>query len=126
MFVVEGHGEKSGVRSCDHAFILISGISLIVSSEITPDRLGFHSTIAAEEYAYYGEKAPRLSEDRRSQRLRRSVWLVWSISLSSLFGLSGAMNKRDETDKIDQTDTHKCQPARRAHAALEAAFSKSS
>jgi len=36
------------------------------------------------------------------------------------------MNKRDETDKIDQTDTHKCQPARLAHAALEAAFSKSS
>ena len=74
-------------------------------------------TIHAKEYAYYDGKAPRLSEDRRAQGHRRSVWYV---------SLSGAMNKRDETDKIDQADTHKCQPARRAHAALEAAFSKSS
>ena len=104
-------------RYCNYTFIQKLQTSLIVSSKTTPDGLGFFSTIRAEEYAYYGEKAPRLSEDRRSQRLRRSVWYV---------RLSGAMNKRDETDKIDQADTHKCQPARRAHAALEAAFSKSS
>jgi hypothetical protein len=66
----------------DGAHIMRSQASMIVLSETTTARLGFFSTNRAEEYAYYGEKSPHLSEDRRAQGRRRSVWsisLIWSI-----------------------------------------------
>lgn len=67
-FVVEGHGENSGVGSRDQAPIRISQTPLLVPSETTPDRLGFHATIAAADYAFPSEKAPRLSGNVRRER----------------------------------------------------------
>ena len=52
------HKEKSMVRF-DHTFIRISQPPLLIPSETTPDRLGFHSTIAAEEHLFPRGKSPR-------------------------------------------------------------------
>ncbi|MCG3772311.1 MAG: hypothetical protein JW384_03518 [Nitrosomonadaceae bacterium] len=48
------------LRSCDHTFIQRSKISLLVTPKTTPDRLGVHSIIPAEEYPFPPYKAPRL------------------------------------------------------------------
>jgi hypothetical protein len=61
--------------ACDHKFIRGPQPSQIVLSETTPDKLGFHSTIAPAEYPFPHQKAPQLG--------RELPW-KWNHSSSSL------------------------------------------
>jgi hypothetical protein len=74
----------------DHILIQRSQTSLFVPSVTTPDRLGSHSTIAAAEYAFSREKAPK--REKAPQTWDGEIVIFSSIyqSIESIGMLAGS------------------------------------